>query len=501
MQATDPSLFASNLLSRSASFSTAIQFNFATTAYAQQTVTVPLTFTPVSAGATAGSGAIVRLIADGTNAPTFPGFKESVGSAQYDNRAGVLNVVQFIFDGTDYWYSVFQQLGVTTAPPVDTTPPVLVGVSISSAAPARIVLQYGEALNPARIPATSAFTVSTKTVASVALASGSTSQLWVNLNSGFTGGQTGTISYTPPGTNAIQDAAGNLSAAFSNQAFSLPADPPSDTTPPSLTGVAIAPETPSRITLTYNEALKTSTVPAASAFTFTNGLAATAVSLSGLTVLVDFSPALAAGSSSTVSYAPPGTNPLQDAAGNLCAAFGSQAFSLPAVQTGAETLVFSTRTSNITQAGNGELTATAPSYATTYALGDKYIPANTDGWVSMDYLTTENRDAIMGFNTVPVNEQYQGFEYFVWAGNSTGAIRGATNGNTNNADVGASIAVGDILRLGRFSGTIKLQRSQNAGSSWSDLKVFDSNSAAFYICIAMNKTKLSNPLISGGIPR
>lgn len=54
-------------------------------------------------------GAIYRLIGDGTHAPTFAAtFKKSSASGDYDPTAGVLNLVTFLFDGVDYWYSIVQ---------------------------------------------------------------------------------------------------------------------------------------------------------------------------------------------------------------------------------------------------------------------------------------------------------------------------------------------------------------------------------------------------------
>ena len=58
-----------------------------------------------------GFGAIYRLIGDGTHAPTFAAaFKKSSGSGDYDSTNGVVNLVTFLFDGVDYWYSIVQAL-------------------------------------------------------------------------------------------------------------------------------------------------------------------------------------------------------------------------------------------------------------------------------------------------------------------------------------------------------------------------------------------------------
>ena len=56
-----------------------------------------------------GNGAIYRLYGDGTHTPTFASpFKKSSSSGDYDPTAGVLNMITFLFDGVDYWYSIVQ---------------------------------------------------------------------------------------------------------------------------------------------------------------------------------------------------------------------------------------------------------------------------------------------------------------------------------------------------------------------------------------------------------
>jgi hypothetical protein len=54
-------------------------------------------------------GAMYRLTGDGVHSPNFSiMFKKSSGSGDYDSTYGVLNLVTFIFDGVDYWYSIVQ---------------------------------------------------------------------------------------------------------------------------------------------------------------------------------------------------------------------------------------------------------------------------------------------------------------------------------------------------------------------------------------------------------
>ena len=85
------------------------------------------------------------------------------------------------------------------------------------------------------------------------------------------------------------------------------------------------------LVLTYNEALDTSSEPAGSAFTVKVGGTAVslatsgAVAVAGSTVTLTLAAAVAAADTVTVSYAVPGTNPLQDAGGTDAPAFADLA--------------------------------------------------------------------------------------------------------------------------------------------------------------------------------
>lgn len=65
-----------------------------------------LTFLPNKNKALPANGALIRVKADGTNTPTLTGFTKSSSSADYDTTLNKINVFWFVFDGTDYWYSI-----------------------------------------------------------------------------------------------------------------------------------------------------------------------------------------------------------------------------------------------------------------------------------------------------------------------------------------------------------------------------------------------------------
>lgn len=78
------------------------------TSYPSLTVTGAISFT-AAAGAVAGGEATVRLVANGSNVPTFGSFKKRSDSRAYVNTNGTVNVILFNFDGVDYWYRVWQE--------------------------------------------------------------------------------------------------------------------------------------------------------------------------------------------------------------------------------------------------------------------------------------------------------------------------------------------------------------------------------------------------------
>ena len=200
----------------------------------------------------------------------------------------------------------------------DTTAPTLSSAIVSNATPTQVVLTYNEALNASSVPATSAFTISGKTISNVAV-SGST--VTVTVSVAFVYGDTIAISYTA-GANPIEDSAGNNAGNLSNQSVTNNVAFV-DTTAPTLSTAVVANATPTLVVLTYNEALNASSVPATSAYTIA-GKTITNVAVSGSTVTLTVSAAFAFGDTIAVSYTA-GANPVEDSAGNNAANLSSQA--------------------------------------------------------------------------------------------------------------------------------------------------------------------------------
>lgn len=198
---------------QSSSFTTVVPFNVQGITYmTQQTVSSALTFT-IPAGAVLGSVIYTRLVADGTNTHTFTGMKEWGGSLGYDNRNGIVNELQFLYDGYDYWYSWSQAVGAT---PIDVTAPTASSALVANATPTTVTITASEALDPSYASQASAFVIAGHTTNATSVI-GST--IILTVTPAFVNGESKTVAYTKTGTNDIRDIAGNTMNNFSGLAI------------------------------------------------------------------------------------------------------------------------------------------------------------------------------------------------------------------------------------------------------------------------------------------
>lgn len=96
-------------------FSPAISFR-ANAVLDTYTVTGAIAFTLDTVGAVPGTVVEVDLIANGSNAPSFTGFREWGGSSGYSNVANVRNCITFFYRAGIAYYSITQQLGGAAEP-------------------------------------------------------------------------------------------------------------------------------------------------------------------------------------------------------------------------------------------------------------------------------------------------------------------------------------------------------------------------------------------------
>ena len=193
----------------------------------------------------------------------------------------------------------------------DTTAPTLDTAAVNGNT---LTLTYDEALDTASVPAATDFTVrvgsTPQTVSTVAI---SGMEVRLTLSGAVTSGDTVTVTYAVPGSNPVQDAAGNDAAALSARAVT-------NNTPPMFVGSGSL--FGDMLVLFYDDALDESSMPAATAFTLTGTVVAvSAVAISDQAVTLTLSAPVSPTDTVTVSYMKPGTDPLQDADGNEADSF------------------------------------------------------------------------------------------------------------------------------------------------------------------------------------
>jgi len=194
-------------------FSQAVPLGNAMTVMRQKTVAGALTFS-ASAGANLFSNCHVRMVADGTNTPDFSAFSEYGNSAGWDNTSGIINHVDFWFDGVTYWYSVQQAANAVAA-----VMPTVVSATITSASPSELTVVFAASLNVSAVPAVSDFVITNSGGADAVTAveiSGSTVTL--TKSRATLGSDILTVSYVAPASGALVSTDGIEVSSFSDQA-------------------------------------------------------------------------------------------------------------------------------------------------------------------------------------------------------------------------------------------------------------------------------------------
>ena len=179
-------------------------------------------------------------------------FARTVQAGEVDRNGISWNALALALDG-----GTITQTGATTAASlthaeqapleghrVDAAPPMQVSASVQGMS---LVLVYDEALDPASMPATGAYTVTATvgaTTTNPAVSEVSIYGIWVTLalDAPPAAGATVTLAYAPPASNPVQDEAGNDAPAFSGQSVRLGPPPPPPSEPlEQVLGVGVAP--------------------------------------------------------------------------------------------------------------------------------------------------------------------------------------------------------------------------------------------------------------------
>jgi hypothetical protein len=199
-----PNISSYSDLVKKTNFSNVLSFDRLIQSQANYQITSSLNITIDPTNAIAGAVTSQRLIANGNNlhTPVFIGLKQSTGSSGWDNRSGIINVVQYYYDGYDYWYSIMQELG---AIPLDIAPPVLSSSNVNGAGTV-VNLIFNEPLLASSLPSASDFTGATVTSTSILA-----NTLTLNISPALTPNVNVNITYA--GTS-IKDFSSNNAAGF-----------------------------------------------------------------------------------------------------------------------------------------------------------------------------------------------------------------------------------------------------------------------------------------------
>ncbi len=206
--------------------------------------------------------------------------------------------------------------------PVTPVNPIYVSSAVENETPNKIDIVFNLALSNV-LPAVSTFTVNinsvSRPVSSLAI---SGSSVILTLGSPVIFGDVITVSYTKPGTNALQSTTGLQVATISAQTVSNKVN----SVGPIYVSASVEKVTPNILEITYNENLDNNTIPTTSAFVvMVNGIqrTVTSVVISGKKVLLTLAIPVIYGDIITVSYIKPVTNPLKKSTGEAAGSFSS----------------------------------------------------------------------------------------------------------------------------------------------------------------------------------
>ena len=207
----------------------------------------------------------------------------------------------------------FSALGVTNNTLfVDTEAPELVGASVNRAT---LILTYDETLKSST-PDKSAYTVKVDedtTTHSVSTVSVSGTSVRLVLDKSVERINDVKVSYTAPQTNPIQDDADTPNTAAGFTDYDVTNNTPWDTVPPRPRHAFVKGDT---LTLTYNEALDTRSVPGTSAYTVQvndgTGPTVSRVRVSTVSVVLTLSEPVVYGNVVTLDYEAPTSSPIRD---------------------------------------------------------------------------------------------------------------------------------------------------------------------------------------------
>ncbi len=254
-----------------------------------------------------------------------------------------------------------------------------------------------------------------------------------------------------------------------------------DSSVPTLSSAAVANSDPTKIVLTYSEALDTGSVPAAGAFAASGGKTVSGVAVAGSAVTVTVSPAYASGDAITVSYTP-GAAPVRDFGGNAAVALVAQVVTNQIA--GALTPVALSLTSRsatlIDDAADLRGLTGAAAYSAR-GLFSYYLPAATDGWIELARPVSGNaQSAFIGFDTLSTITAFSDIDYYAQAGTDGSVVHGASTATPTDTNYDLPTGANARMRLRRSGATMQVETTTD-GTTWTARQTWTSvTTAALY---------------------
>ena len=255
---------------------------------------------------------------DGGTPAEIHGATNATYTLTSDDVGKTIQVKVSFLDGDGFTEALTSPESATVA---DRTVPALTDAEVSLKT---LTLTYDEDLDSNSTPAKEQFTVKTngiaKSLASTGAVAVSGATVTLTLADVVHTGAVVTVSYAVPGTDPLQDVTGNDAEPFTDE---VATNSTSDAVPELLSAAVNG----TAVTLTYDESLDTSKVPARTAFgvRVVNAdralVTMNAVAINGTEVTLTLSSAAGFGEAVLVSYTQPSSNALQDSDGNLAESF------------------------------------------------------------------------------------------------------------------------------------------------------------------------------------
>lgn len=427
-----------------------------------------------------GAGGTIRIQQGaGSYTVTFPaGWIELAGSANISTTPGTIHQVIYFYNGTDKTYSI-AQIGVS-----DITAPTLTSATVENATPDHIDLVWGESMN-STMSAAAAFAVSAGHSLTAHTFVDATHS-YLTTSTAFTNGETArTLAYTQPASNKMQDLAGNLLANITAATITNNVAAP-DITAPTLVSATVEDASPTHVDLVFSEAMN-STWSAFSAFTV-SGHTASAITRTGSTTGYLIVDAFTNGETATIAYTAPGSNKMQDLAGNLLVNFSGTAITdnVGAVGTGLAPLDF-TGSTDIIASGSDWVYDPTSGFTGFGNLGkaNVAIPANSAGRIILTHITGSGSNGCnLGLYTANTEVGYASMVAGFAIGSAGSAVYGFHTSGTVSFGPFTLASPSSACLYRDASGNMYLQTSPLGSYTWTTVYTFPITSTAKLYVVA-----------------